>query len=65
MQVLDAHLPTTAGRYLIIPRRTEPDRDMKILPAQLKLNLPKQPPPKIVAGARYLDECPVVPTFSC
>jgi len=65
MQMLDVHLPTTDGRYLILPRHTEPDRDMKLLLAQLKLTLPKQPPPKIVAGARYIDECRVVPTFSC
>ena len=64
MQMLDVHLPTTDGRYLILPRHTQPDRDMKLLLAQLKLILPKQPPPKIVAGAKYLENARVVPTFS-
>jgi len=50
MQMVDVHLPTTDGRYLILPRYTHPDRDMKLLLAQLKLRLPKQPPPRIVAG---------------
>ena len=49
MQMVDVHLPTTDGRYLILPRYTHPDRDMKLLLAQLKLRLPKQPPPRIVA----------------
>ena len=63
MQMLDVHLPTTDGRYLILPRHTQPDRDMKLLLAQLKLVLPKQPPPKIVAGARYHEKARVVPTY--
>jgi transposase len=63
MQMLDVHLPTTDGRYLILPRHTQPDRDMKLLLAQLKLILPKQPPPKIVAGAKHLENARVVPTY--
>lgn len=50
------------GCYLIPPRHTQPDRDMKLLLAQLKLILPKQPPPKIVAGSKYLENARVVPT---
>ncbi len=50
MQMVDVHLPTTDGRYLILPRYTHPDRDLKLLMAQLKLRLPKQPPPRIVVG---------------
>jgi transposase len=54
MQMVDVHLPTTDGRYLILPRYTHPDRDLKLLLAQLKLTLPKQPPPRIIAGAAQL-----------
>ena len=64
IQMVDVHLPTTDGRYLILPRYTQPDRDLNILLAQLQLVLPKQPPPKIVAGARYLEQSNVVPTYS-
>ena len=51
MQMVDVHLPTTDGRYLILPRHTHPDRDLKLLLAQLNLTLPKQPPPRIVSEA--------------
>lgn len=49
MQMVDVHLPTTDGRYLILPRYTQPDKDLKLLLAQLDMLLPAQPPPRIVA----------------
>lgn len=52
MQMVDVHLPTTDGRYLVLPRYTQPDRDLSLLLAQLQLVLPKQPPPRIIAEAR-------------
>jgi transposase len=55
MQMVDVHLPTTDGRHLILPRYTQPDRDLKLLLAQLKLTLPKQPPPRIVARSVGLE----------
>jgi hypothetical protein len=51
MQMVDVHLPTTDGRYLILPRYTQPDRDQRLLLSQMKLALPKQPPPKITSTA--------------
>ena len=48
---VDVHLPTTDGRYLILPRYTQPEPDHKILLQQLKLKLPAQPPPKIFSNA--------------
>ena len=52
MQMVDVHLPTTDGRYLILPRYTQPDKDLKLLLAQLNLTLPAQPPPRIAAKNR-------------
>lgn len=52
MQMVDVHLPTTDGRYLILPRYTQPDKDLKILLAQLNLTLPAQPPPRIATKNR-------------
>ncbi|MBM9515312.1 IS1634 family transposase, partial [Desulfogranum marinum] len=49
LQMVDVHLPTTDGRYLILPRYTLPDKDLKLLLAQLDLLLPAQPPPRIAA----------------
>jgi hypothetical protein len=51
LQMVDVHLPTTDGRYLVLPRYTQPDKDQKILLSQLKLELPDQPPPKIYSQA--------------
>ena len=48
MQMVDVHLPTTDGRYLILSRYTEPDDDVQLLLHEMKLRLPNQPPPKIM-----------------
>ena len=49
LQMLDVHLPTTDGRYLILPRHTQPQREHRLLLDQLKLRLPEQPTPRILA----------------
>jgi hypothetical protein len=51
LQMVDVHLPTTDGRYLVLPRYTQPDKDQQIWLSQLKLELPDQPPPKIYSQA--------------
>ena len=43
MQMVDVHLPTTNGRHLMLPRRTDPTREQKLLLHQLNLKLPEQP----------------------
>jgi transposase len=49
IQMLDVHLPTTDDKQLILTRYTQPEKEHKMLLNQLKLNLPKQPPPKITS----------------
>ena len=49
IQMLDVSFPTTDGRYLTMPRYTEPAEDVALLLHQLKLTLPDQPPPRIAA----------------
>jgi hypothetical protein len=49
IQMLDVYLPTTDGRWLVIPRFTQPEADQAILLHKLKLALPQQPPPRIQA----------------
>lgn len=51
IQMVDVHLPTTDGRYLVLPRYTQPNKDHKLLLEQMKLELPDQPPPTIAANA--------------
>ncbi|MBN2684542.1 MAG: hypothetical protein JXR40_04640 [Pontiellaceae bacterium] len=43
--MIDVHLPTIDGRNLILPRYTQPEKDLQLLLHQLNLTLPKQPPP--------------------
>ena len=50
IQTLDVWLPTTDGRYLVMPRYTEPEADLALLLHQLKLVLPQQPLPRLVGA---------------
>jgi len=47
IQLLDVSIPTTDGREIFLVRRTEPDKDVLLLLARLRLELPDQPPPSI------------------
>ena len=47
IQMLEVWLPTTDGRWLVMPRFTQPEADQAILLHKLKLALPQQPPPRI------------------
>jgi hypothetical protein len=47
IQMLDVWIPTTDGRYLVMPRYTQPEMDQMILIEKLGLRLPAQPPPRI------------------
>jgi hypothetical protein len=47
MQMIDVHLPTTDGCNLILPRYTQPEKDLQLLLHQLNLTLPEQPPPRL------------------
>jgi len=51
VQMIDAHLPTTDGRELVLTRYTQPERELQLLIHQLRLQLPPQPPPKITTVA--------------
>ena len=47
IQMIDVHIPTTDGRWLILPRYTQPEAELKIILDRLKLELPAQAPPRI------------------
>ena len=51
IQMIDVCIPTSDGRWLIMPRYTQPDDDLKLLLHHLHLELPSQPPPRITAAA--------------
>src|SRR5216683_2416539 len=49
IQMIDIWIPTVDQRWLILPRYTQPSPDTKLLIEKLKLHLPSQPPPRLVA----------------
>jgi transposase len=51
IQMIDVCIPTCDGRWLILPRYTQPDRDLQLLLHHLQLELPSQPPPRITTAA--------------
>jgi transposase len=55
MQMIDVHLPTTDGRKIIMSRYTQPEPELQILLKQLRLFLPKQPPPRVTAKGELIN----------
>jgi transposase len=51
IQMIDVWVPAVDGRWLILPRYTQPDKDLQLLLDKLELELPPQPPPRIRATA--------------
>jgi transposase len=56
IQMLDVHFPTTDNRELIFRRYTQPEKDHKMILAQLKWELPPQSPPRITDKGKMVDE---------
>jgi transposase len=56
LQMLDVHFPTTDGRELVFCRYTQPERDHKMLLAQLGWELPPQSPPRITQKGQLQTE---------
>jgi DDE family transposase len=54
IQMLDVCFPTTDGRWLVMPRYTQPEPEQQLLLHQLKLALPQQPPPRLKARSTEL-----------
>jgi hypothetical protein len=50
IQMVDVQIPTTDGRWLTMPRHTQPQVEQQMILAKLGLELPPQPPPRITAG---------------
>jgi hypothetical protein len=56
IQMLDVCFPTTDGRWLVMPRHTQPEPEQQILLHRLKLALPAQPPPRLKAKSTEFPE---------
>jgi len=56
IQMLNVHFPTTDGRELVFCRYTQPEKDHKMLLAQLGWELPPQSPPRITQKGQLMIE---------
>jgi hypothetical protein len=60
IQMLDVYFPTTDGRWLQMPRYTQPEPDQQLLLHRLKLTLPQQPPPRLKVRSAELPAAALV-----
>ena len=49
IQMIEVWIPTVDQRWLILPRYTQPSPDTKLLIEKLRLELPSQPPLRLIA----------------
>jgi transposase len=49
IQMVEVWIPMLDGRWLVLPRHTQPERDVQAMLEHLHLRLPSQPPPRIKA----------------
>lgn len=47
IQMVEVWIPMLDGRWLVLPRHTQPDPDVQALLEQIRIALPPQPPPRI------------------
>jgi transposase len=50
IQMVEVWIPRVDGRWLVMPRHTQPERDVQALLNQIRITLPSQPPPRIKAS---------------
>jgi len=50
IQLVEVWIPMTDGRWLVLPRHTQPEKDVQALLNQIRIALPSQPPPRIKAS---------------
>jgi transposase len=50
IQMVEVWIPMVDGRWLVMPRHTQPEKDVQALLNQVRITLPSQPPPRIKAS---------------
>src|SRR3989454_4713257 len=50
IQIVEVWIPIVDGRWLVMPRHTQPEPDVQALLNQIRITLPSQPPPRIKAS---------------
>src|SRR5882724_4929827 len=47
IQMVEVWIPTLDGRWLVLPRHTQPENDVQAILDHIQITLPPQPPPRI------------------
>jgi transposase len=50
IQMVEVWIPMLDSRWLVLPRHTQPEKDVQAVLDQLRITLPSQPPPRIKAS---------------
>ena len=50
IQMVEVWIPMVDGRWLVLPRHTQPEKDVQAILDHLRLALPSQPPPRVRAS---------------
>src|SRR6266849_3398516 len=50
IQMVEVWIPMLDGRWLVLPRHTQPEKDVQAMLDHLHMTLPSQPPPRIKAS---------------
>ena len=50
IQMIEVWIPMLDGRWLVLPRHTEPEKDVQAVLDHIQITLPSQPPPRIKAS---------------
>jgi transposase len=50
IQMIEVWIPMLDGRWLVLPRHTEPENDVQAILDHIRITLPSQPPPRIKAS---------------
>jgi transposase len=50
IQMVEVWIPIVDGRWLVLPRHTQPEKDVQAMLDHLRLALPSQPPPRVKAS---------------
>jgi transposase len=63
IQMVEVWVPMVDGRWLMLPRHTQPEKDVQTVLEQLQLKLPAQPPPRIKGSLTTSAPAPTQPSL--
>jgi len=61
--LVEVWIPMVDGRWLVMPRHTQPDKEVHAMLDHLRISLPSQPPPRIKAAPVAATPVPVQPVL--